>query len=78
MPRSNIPLGPKALMAAVPATLFLTMTAAAQGLPPIQHEFGNGATLRQLEHPRRPALQPGLRRLALRERQRDRLRPLLD
>ena len=33
---------------------------------------------RQLEYPRRPALQPGLRRLALRERQRVRLRALLD
>ena len=33
---------------------------------------------RQLEHPRRAALQPGLRRLALRERQRDRVRAVLD
>ena len=46
MPRSKIPLGSKALMAAVPATLLLTMTAAAQGLPPLQTEFANGATLR--------------------------------
>ena len=46
MPKSKIILGSKALMVAVPATLLFTTMAAAQGIPPLQTEFANGATLR--------------------------------
>jgi len=46
MLRFKISTGSKALMAVVPANLLLTITAAAQGLPPLQTEFANGASLR--------------------------------
>ena len=46
MSRTDAASMTKALMAAVPATMLLATAAASQGLPPLQTEFANGATLR--------------------------------